>query len=58
MVQDGNDKWWALENMQLSQQGGGSGATRTDGSNYDLQFVNEEGETPWEIDAVAVAAVL
>lgn len=58
LVQDGNDKWWALENMQLTQQGGGSGATRADGSNYDLQFMNEEGETPWEIDADAVAAIL
>lgn len=58
MVQDGNDVWWALENMQLSQQGGGSGATRADGSNYDLQFINEESETPWEIEAAAVEALL
>lgn len=58
LAQDGNDKWWALENMQLTQQGGGSGATRADGSNYDLQFMNEEAETPWEVDAAAVAAIL
>ena len=58
LVQDGNDKWWALENMQYSQQGGGSGATRADGSNYDMQFINEEAETPWEVDAAAVAAIV
>lgn len=58
LVQDGNSKWWLLENMQLSQIGGGSGMTRADGSNYDLNFVNEEEDLAWEIDATVVAGLI
>lgn len=57
LAEDGNGHWWALENMQLSQQGGGSGATRADGSNYDLQFVNEEADTPWEVDLSVISGL-
>ena len=44
--------------MQLSQIGGGSGMTRADGSNYDLNFVNEEDDLAWEIDSTVVAGLI
>ena len=58
LIEDGNSKWWLFENMQLSQVAGGSGATRADGSNYDLNFINEEPDLAWEIDSTVVAGLL
>ena len=57
-VQDGNDIWWYFPNLQVSTIGGGSGESRAAGTNYDLQLMNEEGETPWEVDATVIADIL
>jgi len=57
-VQDGNDIWWYFPNLQVSTLGGGSGETRAAGTNFDLQLMNEESTTPWEVDAAVVATIL
>lgn len=55
---DGNGTWWYFPNLQVSNLGGGSGDSRAAGTNYDLQLVNEEGTTPYEVDPDVIATLL
>ena len=57
-AQDGNGIWWYLPNLQVSTLGGGTGDSRPVGSNYDLQLMNEEGTTPYEVDDAVIADIL
>lgn len=57
-AQDGNGLWWYFPNLQVSTLGGGSGETRAAGSNYDLQLMNEEDTTPWEVDPTVIVDIL
>tara|TARA_R110000772_G_scaffold382_7_gene1396 strand:- start:4457 stop:4972 length:516 start_codon:yes stop_codon:yes gene_type:complete len=57
-VLDGNGIYWLLRNMQLATQEEANGATKAEGSKYDITFVGEMDDAPRTMDALAVAELL
>lgn len=55
---DGNGLWWYHKMMQLSNNAGGTGATKAEGSKYEITLTNEVEELAYEVPEALVLALL
>ena len=58
LIQDANEKYWMYEFMQLSGGPETSGQARADGSKYEVIFVGESSNRPYEVDSAIIAALV
>lgn len=58
IYQDGNNRWWYLENMQYSGNKQTTGRVKADGSMYDVTFVGESEDIEYEVLSSIVGALI
>jgi hypothetical protein len=59
VVRDGNNTYWLLKDLQITEVGGGSGTTRTEGSQYNITMVGETDTTAKTVsEAIALALLV
>jgi hypothetical protein len=58
IVLDGNNLYWNLPLMQLSAGDESTGSVKADGSKYEVTFVGQIDNRPYEIDSSIIAGLI